>query len=88
MGRNHAVMRGFKDIDVRLRVSNEQLKTLRDTIEMELERTYDNAGSMGAAEDEIENLLVRGDLLDILLQMSSEVNRCLLLTGQSNSSAG
>lgn len=88
MGRNNAVLRGFKDIDVRLRVSNEQLKTLRDTIEMELARTYDHAGLMGADEDEIENLLVRGDLLDILLQMSSEVNRCLLLTGQSNSSAG
>ena len=51
-----------------LRVTDRQLRELRSTIEMEIDRTTESQGCCGAIEDEIENLRRRIDLLDTLAQ--------------------
>ena len=51
-----------------LRVTDRQLREIRSTIEMEIDRTTEAQGCCGAIEDEIENLQRRIDLLDALAQ--------------------
>ncbi len=59
----------FRTVQVGLAVSPAQFRTLRSTIEMEVDRARDNAGYIGPAEDELENQQTMSDLLDILLQL-------------------
>jgi len=59
-------------VQVSLRMTRRQLRALRDTLEMEVDRTIDNEGFLGCEVDERENLECRCDLLAVLLQLSTQ----------------
>ena len=61
--------RKVPDIPVSMHITRRQLAALRETLEMEAERTIDNEGFLGCDLDEKENLAYRCDLLTVLLKL-------------------